>query len=129
MKGLIIDEPWISLILAGKKTWEMRSGPWKHRGLIGLIRKKSGHVVGVAELVDNRPPLASLRAYAEAENFHRIPPDRQAAAFSGGWTTPWVLMNALALKRPVSYVHPSGAVKSVNLSEDVARQVEEQLAR
>jgi hypothetical protein len=24
-RGLIIDEPWISLILSGKKTWEMRS--------------------------------------------------------------------------------------------------------
>ena len=24
MKGLIIDEPWIGLILQGKKTWEMR---------------------------------------------------------------------------------------------------------
>lgn len=25
MKGLVIDEPWVSLITAGKKTWEMRS--------------------------------------------------------------------------------------------------------
>jgi hypothetical protein len=129
MKGLVVAEPWVGLILSGKKTWEMRTGPWKHRGLIGLIRKKSGLVVGVAELVENRPPVTSLQAYAEAESFHRIPPDRQSAAFSSGWTTPWVLTNARALKRPVPYVHPSGAVKSVNLSDDVARQVLEQLDR
>jgi hypothetical protein len=127
MKGLIIDEPWIGLILRGKKTWEMRAGTWKHRGIIGLIRKKSGHVVGVAELVDNRPPLTNLRAYAEAENFHGIPPEKQAAAFAGGWTTPWVLKNAQPLKRPVPYTHPNGAVKSVNLSEEVAAQVQRQL--
>jgi ASCH domain-containing protein len=128
MKGLIIDEPWIGLILKGEKTWEMRSGTWKHRGLIGLIRKKSGHVVGIAELTDNRPPLTNLVAYAEAENFHRIPPDRQGTAFAGGWTTPWVLKNAQPLRRPVPYIHPNGAVKSVNLSDDVAAQVQRQLA-
>jgi hypothetical protein len=128
MKGLIIDEPWIGLILQGNKTWEMRTGTWKHRGVIGLIRKKSGHVVGVAELVDNRPPLTNLGAYAEAEDFHRIPPEQQAAAFAGGWTTPWVLKNAQPLRRPVPDTHPNGAVKSVNLSEEVAAQVQRQLA-
>ena len=111
MKGLIIDEQWIGLILQGNKTWEMRTSTWKHRGHIGLIRKKSGHVVGVAELVDNRPPLTNLAAYAEAENFHCIPPE-----------------NAQPLRRPVPYRHPNGAVKSVNLSEEVAAQVRRQLA-
>lgn len=127
MKALIVDEPWISLILSGEKTWEMRSTTWKHRGLIGLIRKRSGHVVGVAELIDNRAPIGSLQAFAEAEQFHRVPPQRQAAAFSGGWIIPWVLRNARPLSRSVPYVHPSGAVKSVNLSEDVAAQITKQL--
>ena len=44
MKGLIVDEPWISKILAGEKIWEMRSKTTAVRGQIGLIRKGSGAV-------------------------------------------------------------------------------------
>lgn len=127
MKALIIDEPWIGLILKGEKTWEMRSGPWKHRGLIGLIRKGSGQVVGVAELIGNRPPLTSAKAYADAYPFHRIPMDRQPSALAGGWTTAWILQNARPLRQPIRYSHPKGAVKSVNLSDEVASQVRGQL--
>jgi hypothetical protein len=39
--GLVIDKPWIDLILDGKKTWEMRSTLTKKRGKIALIRKGS----------------------------------------------------------------------------------------
>jgi hypothetical protein len=41
MKGLVIDEPWISLIISGEKTWEMRSRNTVVRGRIALIRKGS----------------------------------------------------------------------------------------
>jgi ASCH domain-containing protein len=51
MKGLIIDEPWISLILQGEKIWEMRKTACHHRGRIALIRKGSGQVVGIAALL------------------------------------------------------------------------------
>jgi hypothetical protein len=117
-RGLIIDEPWIGLILSGKKTWEMRSANTKIRGAIGLIRKRSGQVVGIADLVDCRPPL-NQRDYAGQETFHRIPPDRQPRAISGGWTRPWVLANARRLRQPVPYRHPSGAVIWVTLDPEV----------
>ena len=51
-KGLIIDEPWISMILRGSKTWEMRKTITKIRGPIALIRKGSKQVVGTADLVE-----------------------------------------------------------------------------
>jgi len=51
MKGLIVDEPWISLIISGKKTWEMRSRNTLVRGSIALIRKGSKTVIGIADLV------------------------------------------------------------------------------
>ena len=38
-------------MLSGKKTWEMRST--RNRGPIGLIRKGSGQVVGIADIVDS----------------------------------------------------------------------------
>jgi hypothetical protein len=40
-QAIIIDEPWLSKILAGNKAWEMRSRPTNIRGPIGLILKRS----------------------------------------------------------------------------------------
>ena len=41
MKALIVDEPWITAILKGDKTWEMRKKNCNIRGQIALIRKGS----------------------------------------------------------------------------------------
>jgi hypothetical protein len=126
MKALIIDEPGISAILRGEKTWEMRKTGCKLRGPIALIRKGSGHVVGVAEVTDCRPPLGTREAYAASEPYHRVPPTRQELAFAEGWRTPWVLTNAQPLPRPVPYKHPSGAVIWVNLEPETAASVKAQ---
>jgi hypothetical protein len=126
MKGLIIDEPWISLILRGEKIWEMRKTACHHRGRIALIRKGSGQVVGIADVVGCLSPLSSLSAYAEAQPKHRIPPGRQDQAFADGWRTPWVLANARPLISPVHYKHPSGAVIWVNLDVGVLCAIEAQ---
>jgi hypothetical protein len=128
MKALVIDEPWISAILLGVKTWEMRKGVCKLRGPIALIRKGSGQVVGIAEVTDCRPPLNTPAAYAEAEPYHRIPPARQGQAFADGWRTPWVLANARPLKKPVPYKHPSGAVIWVTLDDAVSAAISEQVS-
>lgn len=74
MKALIIDEPWISRMLDGSKTWEMRSRSTENRGRFALIRKGSGQVVGVAELAGCRGPLMVqhkeiLFAVVEASHF------------------------------------------------------------
>jgi len=126
MKGLIIDEPWISLILQGQKTWEMRKTACHHRGRIALIRKGSGQVVGVADLVDSLNPLTSEAAYRDAESLHQIPVERQAQAFADGWRTPWVLTNGHPLAAPVRYQHPAGAVIWVNLDTAVVLAVQQQ---
>lgn len=123
MKALIVDEPWISLILSGEKTWEMRKTACHHRGRIALIRKGSGQVVGVADVVDSLAPLDSTADYARAEPQHCIPPGRQATVFADGWRTPWVLENVQPLPRPLSYKHPYGAVIWVNLENDLAAAI------
>ena len=51
-RGLIIKQPWIELILSGKKTWEMRSRPTHIRGKIGLIEQGTGLIVGEVEIID-----------------------------------------------------------------------------
>lgn len=126
MKGLIIDEPWIGLILRGRKAWEMRKTACHHRGRIALIRKGSGRIVGTADVVDSLPSSDTAEAYARAEPQHRIPVGRQEQAFKDGWRTPWVLANAHTLDAPVPYNHPSGAVIWVNLDHKVKMAVEAQ---
>ena len=126
MKGLIIDEPWIGLILLGKKTWEMRKTACHHRGRIALIRKGSGQIVGTADVINSLQTLDTAKAYARAEPQHRIPVGRQDLAFRDGWRTPWVLADARPLDAPVPYKHPSGAVIWVNLDPEVQVAVEAQ---
>ena len=123
MKALIIDEPWIGLILRGEKTWEMRRTACHQKGQIALIRKGSGQVVGVANCAGSLPALADADAYRAAEPRHRIPVDRQAQAFADGWRTPWVITSARPLDRPVAYAHRSGAVIWINLDPMVAEAV------
>ena len=125
MKGLIIDEPWISLIVLGKKTWEMRSRNTHMRGRIGLIRKGSKTVIGIADLVDTLPklPKSELRAsFAK----HRVPEHEIDQNFK--WSTAWVLQRARSLQQPVPYHHPAGAVIWMNLDPNVAAVIEQQVA-
>ena len=120
LNGLVVDEPWISLILQGRKTWEMRTTHTNIRGQIALIRKGSGHVVGVADLIDVVGPLDAI-AFRAHRSMHCIPVEKDE--LGARWHTAWELENAKALARPVSYDHPFGAVIWVSLSEEVAAAV------
>lgn len=102
--GLIIDEPWIGLILQGRKTWEMRSRKTKVRGDVALIRKGSGMIVGTVELYDCitcDPELLPL------SSFHCIP-QSQAHVFDK-WNIAWKLRNVEVIE-PTPYKHKQGAV-------------------
>ena len=127
MKGLIIDEPWISLILAGKKDWEMRSRPTQVRGPIALIRKGSGQVVGTANVTGNHGPLGLEELLSNASR-HCVPMVEFESGRAMKWTTAWQLELATPLAVPVSYKHPSGAVIWVNLDPDVAVAIQAQRA-
>ncbi|MBB5045965.1 hypothetical protein HNR60_000700 [Rhodopseudomonas rhenobacensis] len=122
MKGLIIREPWIGMILNGSKTWELRTQQTTMRGEIALIRKGSSQIVGVADLVDSLPRL-DRQGLAESVQFHRVPPAEQASAIANGWLFPWLIINARPLSSPVPYLHPSGAVTWVNLDPDTSQSI------
>ncbi len=123
MRALVIDEPWISAILRGEKTWEMRKRPCRFQERIALIRKGSGLVVGTAVVSGSGPTITTRQAYAAAEPKHRIPPERQDRAFVDGWTTPWLVSDVRSLRAPVPYRHPSGAVVWVTLTPEVAAKL------
>jgi hypothetical protein len=125
VKGLIIDEPWVSLIVSGEKTWEMRSRNTQVRGRIGLIRKGSKTVIGVANLVDTLPKLPTSELRSSFAN-HRVPKNEIDEDFK--WNTAWVLRGARSLQEPVPYCHPAGAVIWVNLGPQVAAAIENRLA-
>ena len=124
MKGLIIDEPWINLIISGEKTWEMRSRNTLVRGRIALIRKGSKTVIGAADLGHTLPKLSRAELKASIAK-HRVPEREIGEDFKH--STAWVLEHARPLCKPIPYRHPAGAVIWVNLDPEVAAMVEEQL--
>ena len=119
MRGLLIRSPHIERILAGEKTWELRSRRTSLRGTIGLIRSKSGLVVGTCELVACDGPLSPGQLRRNAQR-HRAP---IAALRDLGYREvyAWVLANARPLEPPIPYQHPSGAVIWVDLAKALTR--------
>jgi hypothetical protein len=79
-RAIIIDEPWLSKIVTGRKGLEMRSRRTNITGPIALIRRRSGAIVGVAELLGSLPPL-SYNEFSSQECRHRIP---RASVFGRG---------------------------------------------
>ena len=121
MRALLIRSPHIEKILDGKKTWEIRGSRTNVRGPIGLIRSRSGTVIGVCDVVDCLGPLT-------AEQFRKNAPKagmKPREARLGGYrkTFAWVLANPRYLKVPVPYQHPSGAVIWVTLQAQTERAV------
>jgi hypothetical protein len=126
VKGLVIDEPWVSMIVAGEKTWEMRSRNTAVRGRIALIKKGSKTVIGVAELVGTVPKLSRSDLKANVAR-HQVPESEISQEFKHN--TAWVLERAQPLRRPIPFRYPAGAVIWVNLAPEVAAMVAQQLAQ
>jgi ASCH domain-containing protein len=120
MNALLIKAPWIYDILEGRKTWELRGNATKRRGTIALVESGTGHVVGVCEIVDVKGPL-SIRELEDTWRKHGIKDWSNGSRYSR--TYGWVLANARALKKPVPYKHPSGAVIWVKLNNAVEQKI------
>ena len=122
-KAIIVDEPWVSMILRGEKIWEMRSKRTNFRGPVALIRKRSHSVVGTATLVDCLAPL-SLRDLALHQPLHGIPASEHKAVVVLGRLIPWVLRDARALGQPISYLHRSGQQIWVRLDPELGGAIQ-----
>lgn len=111
----------------GVKTWEMRSTNTSRRGPVALIEKGSGHVVGVAELVEVKGPFTA-KEMAAHEPKHQIPSEiYQAPDYK--WHHAWVLQNATALPSPIPYKHKNGAVIWVLLDEKAQQDLAAQISQ
>jgi len=129
LKGLIIRAPYVHWILDGLKTWEMRGSSTKVRGPIALIEGGSGTVVGACDLIEVVGPLTVAELRANAKKLNHEPSEITGPLYYGNHTYAWVLSNAVRLKKPVPYAHPSGAVIWVKLGEDVGRRINGQRPR
>jgi hypothetical protein len=113
----IMKEP-IEQILAGTKTWEIRGTTTSRRGPIALIQSKTGHVVGICEVIDVVGPL-SLKELQANEGRTGFRPDELYYRK----TYAWVLRKARRLPTPIPFRHPHGAVVWIKLEPDVIQSV------
>lgn len=113
MKGLVIRQPHIGKILAGEKTWEMRSRPTKVRGRIALIEAGSGMIVGECDIIRSfeAPTLPVMRHFTRG--YHCL--EEKDYHLMDKWKYAWQLENVIKYENPVPYQHPKGAVIWVNL--------------
>lgn len=125
-KGLVIREPWIDLILSGEKSWEMRSTRISFRSWIGLIRKGSGLVSGIAR-IESVGDALSAREMIETFDKHRIPQEMIRSGAVAKWNTPWKLTQVHVLPQPVPYRHPNGAITLFTLDASVSAAIAEQI--
>jgi hypothetical protein len=121
-RGLIIKSPYIDRILAGTKTWEMRSTHTKVRGPIALIRKGSGQIIGMANLVDSKGPLSDQEKIDNI-NQHQISIERLQSGDTAKWNVAWILEKAQSLNSPVHYKHRNGAVIWVTLETEIREKL------
>lgn len=116
MKCLFIKEPWISLILEGKKTWEIRGSNTNIRERIGLIASGSGEIKGFIDLVDSKK--INPEDFDKYSNNHLIPKEKynsQNMPYKN--THAWVLKNPEKLKKGIKFKHKKGCVIWINLEE------------
>jgi hypothetical protein len=113
LKALIVKKQWLDLILAGRKTWELRGSRTGTRGRIGLIESGSGQIKGTCELVGVLGPL-SISELRRRSAKHQVPPRQFDGHTRYKRTFAWVIQNARRYSRPRPYNHPQGAVIWVN---------------
>lgn len=124
-KALIIDEPWIARIINGEKDWEMRSFSTRIRGPIGLIRKGSLQVVGIANMSNASGPYDNDALIANTK--HHTIPSKMFADPAYKWRHAWELTEVKPLAEPVRYVHKNGAVIWVDLDDEAIENIARQL--
>lgn len=118
-KGLIVREPWVSMLMDGTKVWELRGSATRIRGRVGLIRSASGLVLGEAVLSGCRGPL-SREDLAKSVDRHRVGFDWANCPMPYRNVYAWEMSDARRYERPVPYRHPQGAVIWVGLETATA---------
>ena len=105
-KGLIVREPYATLIVEGKKVWEIRKSRTKVRGEILILNR--GNALGKAELVEVLGPFTP-EELAEHRDKHLADPEFLRGYSNGKPLYAWVLRNAEKFREPVKVNIAKGA--------------------
>jgi hypothetical protein len=108
---LVVKNPWLALILAGKKVWEIRGAATKVRGKIHLaLSGGGGRIVGQCHITHSfaidKGVLGKHVAKHCVKDLGMITYRRPHV---------WVLSKARRYKTPFEYSHPRGAINWVKL--------------
>ena len=106
LRGLILREKYIRLILSGSKTWEIRRTNTRIRGTVALLYR--GMLYGFVDIVDSFP--LSVDELKTRVDKHGVEPgfvERYAAGRRVLYV--WVVAEPLPLPRPVPVRYARGA--------------------
>ncbi len=106
VRGLIIREEYIRMILSGRKRWEIRRTNTRIRGTVALISR--GMLYGFVDIVDSFP--VDVEELRERSDMHGVEPgfvERYAAGRRRLYV--WVVERPLRLPRPVPVRYARGA--------------------
>ncbi len=106
---LVVAEPWASLLVDGKKTWELRTTSTKIRGPIGIVAKGTGTIIGAVDLIGLHGPFTRSEI-VPYEHFHRVPASSTSTYSGPKGLYAWEVTGAARFDQPVPYRHPQGAV-------------------
>ena len=114
--ALTIKKEWLDLILAGKKTWEIRGTPTQRRGYIHFAESGSGRLRGRCKLVACQRLERST--FMQHQSCHRVP-DVNMVKYKNIWA--WILEGAEPYDTPFEYSHKQGAVIFVTVRKPMGR--------
>jgi hypothetical protein len=95
-------------VLAGEKTWEMRTQPTRIRELVGIIRTGSKALAGVCEIVGCHGPLDDATIYRTAHLHCCSPEDLVGSKGKRRYAFAWELAGARSFASPIPYQHIPG---------------------
>ena len=106
MRGLIVKQPFASMIVRGEKKWEIRKRNTNIRGEIVII--SGGYAVGIAKLVDVLGPF-EVEELSKYYSYHKVD-ERLLEEYSKGKKLyAWVFENPKEFKEKIRIKIPRGA--------------------
>ncbi len=106
MRGLIVKEPYATLIVKGEKVWEIRKRRTNIRGDIFII--SNGKIIGKVKLVDVLGPFTA-EELAEHSDKHKVSYEDLKNYAGNCKLFVWVFEDAEEFKEPIDVRIPKGA--------------------
>jgi hypothetical protein len=107
MRCLKIDDKWVTLILSGTKTWEIRRRHTKIRERIALGNTKTKKAVGYATIVDSAE--MTIEELKKHNDKHQANDFLDKYANTRQTLFAWVLEDVKVEVKPKPYSHSTGS--------------------